>query len=116
MKRKPKSILASRKEEVLRIEWEDGQKSEYPFGTLRAACPCADCRMNHDQEQGAEKEDMLELNFRDKNTTILEGIEQVGNYAVQLVWRDGHHAGIYTWDYLDHLSPGSDHGGGRRPV
>ncbi len=116
MKRKPKNVSASRKEEVLRIEWEDGQTSEIPFGTLRAACPCADCRMSNDQEQGAEKEDMLELNIRDKSTMILEGIEQVGNYAVQLVWRDGHNAGIYTWDYLDNLSPGSDHGGGRRPV
>ena len=114
MKRKPKSVSASRKEEVLRIEWEDGQKSEIPFGTLRAACPCADCRMSHDQEQGAEKEDMLELNIRAKNTTILERIEQVGNYAVQLVWRDSHHAGIYTWDYLYHLCPCGDHGNGRR--
>ena len=116
MKRKPKNVSASRKEEVLRIEWEDGQISEIPFGTLRAACPCADCRMSNDQEQGAEKEDMLELNIRDKSTTILDGIEQVGNYAVQLVWRDGHNAGIYTWDYLDNLNPGGDHGGGRRPV
>jgi len=116
VKRKPKSVSASRKEEVVRIEWEDGQKSEYSFGTLRAACPCADCRTSHDQDQGDEKEDMLELNFRDKNTTILERIEQVGNYAVQLVWRDGHNAGIYTWDYLDHLSPGSDTGSGRKPV
>ncbi|NOR90605.1 MAG: DUF971 domain-containing protein, partial [Anaerolineales bacterium] len=38
VKRKPKNVSASRKEEVLRIEWEDGQTSEIPFGTLRAAC------------------------------------------------------------------------------
>jgi len=111
VKRKPKNISASRKEAVLRIEWEDGHKSEYPFGTLRAACPCADCRASHDQDQSAEKEDILVLNSRDENKTILEGIEQVGNYAVRLVWRDGHDAGIYTWDYLDHMNPSGDPGG-----
>lgn len=114
MKSKPKRVSASRKETILRIEWEDGHISEYPFGMLRAACPCADCRASHDQDQGAEEKDALELTFRDENTTILEGIEQVGNYAVKLVWRDGHDAGIYTWDYLYHLCPCGDHGDGRR--
>ncbi|MCK5054563.1 MAG: DUF971 domain-containing protein [Anaerolineales bacterium] len=114
MKRKPERLSASRKEAVLRIEWEDGHKSEYPFGTLRAACPCADCRVNLDQ--GAEKEEMLELTFLNGNTTILEAIERVGNYAVQLAWRDGHRAGIYTWDYLFQLCPCSDHGDGRSSV
>jgi len=113
---KPKRVSASRKESTLRIEWEDGHKSEYPFGTLRAACPCADCRASHDEDLGAEKEVMLELTLSDKNATILEGIERVGNYAVQLVWRDGHHAGIYTWDYLYHLHPGNEPGEGRRSV
>lgn len=116
MKSKATRVSASRNEAVLRIEWEDGHKSEYPFGTLRAACPCADCRASHDQAHGAEKEETLELTFHDGNTTILEEIERVGNYAVQLVWGDGHHAGIYTWDYLYNLCPCSDHGDGRRSV
>ena len=116
MKTKPKRISASRKEALLRIEWEDGRKQEHPFGTLRAACPCADCRASREQDQSVVKEDTMDLNFLNENSTVLEGIERVGNYAVQFVWRDGHRAGIYTWDYLYHLPPHGDHGGERRSV
>ena len=34
----------------------------------------------------------------------LEQIEVVGNYALKLVWNDGHSSGIYTWDYLHLMS------------
>jgi len=34
--------------------------------------------------------------------TILE-IEPVGNYAVRLVFDDGHDSGLYAWDYLFEL-------------
>jgi len=30
----------------------------------------------------------------------LKGIQQVGSYAVQLEWGDGHATGIYSWEYL----------------
>jgi DUF971 family protein len=30
-------------------------------------------------------------------------IEPVGNYAIRIVWNDGHSAGIYSWDYLRSL-------------
>lgn len=29
----------------------------------------------------------------------------VGNYALQFAWDDGHHTGIYTWEYLKRLCP-----------
>jgi DUF971 family protein len=36
------------------------------------------------------------------NVAITE-IRPVGNYALQLVFDDGHDTGIYSWDYLYHL-------------
>ena len=30
----------------------------------------------------------------------LNSIQTVGNYALQLIWGDGHQTGIYTFDYL----------------
>ena len=30
-------------------------------------------------------------------------VEPVGNYAVKLVFDDGHDSGLYTWDYLYEL-------------
>lgn len=35
----------------------------------------------------------------------VEKVEIVGNYALQFYWSDGHHTGIYTWDYLYRLCP-----------
>ncbi|MDH3844956.1 MAG: DUF971 domain-containing protein, partial [Myxococcales bacterium] len=33
----------------------------------------------------------------------LEDIQQVGNYAVRLVWGDGHQTGIYSYRFLREL-------------
>jgi DUF971 family protein len=30
----------------------------------------------------------------------LDGLEPVGNYAVQPSFSDGHNSGIFSWDYL----------------
>jgi DUF971 family protein len=30
-------------------------------------------------------------------------LEQVGNYAVRVIFDDGHSTGIYSWPYLHHL-------------
>lgn len=31
---------------------------------------------------------------------IIENIKVVGGYAAQILWKDGHNKGLYTWDYL----------------
>ncbi|MFM8490618.1 MAG: gamma-butyrobetaine hydroxylase-like domain-containing protein [Candidatus Methylopumilus sp.] len=43
------------------------------------------------------------LQIHKENVTI-ESIEPVGQYAVKLVFSDGHNTGIYTWDYLYELA------------
>ena len=42
-----------------------------------------------------------------KKGVRIQAIEPVGNYAVKLVFSDGHDTGLYSWDYLYEL--GSDH-------
>lgn len=37
------------------------------------------------------------------NTTI-KGVNPVGNYALQLLFSDGHDSGIYSWAYLYELA------------
>ena len=39
-----------------------------------------------------------------KENVAIESIEPVGQYAVKLVFSDGHNTGIYTWDYLYELA------------
>ncbi len=102
---RPSKISASRSKGTLIIEWEDGHHSEYPLAGLRAACPCAECRGGHEGMGKGGSPDMLEIPLVPTGSIELESMEGVGNYALQLVWKDGHSYGIYTWEYLRQLCP-----------
>lgn len=41
----------------------------------------------------------------DSNRTRLRNLEAVGAYAITFEWEDGHHYGIYNWNYLRGLCP-----------
>lgn len=77
----------------LRIEWSDGHHSEYDWRELRGWCPCALC-----QGHAGERR------FVEGAPDDLEGIDLVGNYALNLRW-PGHTTGIYTYEYLRELCP-----------
>jgi DUF971 family protein len=100
---KPSNIKASRSRATLTIEWSPEYSCDLSFSDLRAACPCADCRGTHGATKDEPLTDGLELSLRSNQATQLEGIEQVGNYAIQISWKDGHTHGIYSWDYLQEL-------------
>jgi DUF971 family protein len=91
----PADITVDNPDAEVRILWRDGQVSVYAFDKLRAACPCAECKA-HKQDDNPLRQAMLV-------SVELESAELVGNYALQLVWRDGHRFGIYSWAYLRSL-------------
>jgi DUF971 family protein len=37
---------------------------------------------------------------------MIGNIETVGEYAIQITWKDGHNTGIYSWEYLQELDKG----------
>ena len=39
-----------------------------------------------------------------RENVAIENIEPVGQYAIKLIFSDGHNTGIYTWDYLYELA------------
>ncbi len=41
---------------------------------------------------------------RDAGDVRVTAVEPVGNYAVRLVFSDGHDSGLYTWDMLYRLA------------
>jgi len=67
---------------------------------MRLACPCANCK--------GEK-DVFGNIYKGPSTALSEAayqicsIKPVGNYALQIIWKDGHTAGIYTFDFLKTL-------------
>ena len=43
-----------------------------------------------------------------KNMWAFEKLEPVGNYAVRIIFDDGHDSGLFTWEYLYKLGTSYD--------
>ncbi|MCB9437047.1 MAG: DUF971 domain-containing protein [Anaerolineales bacterium] len=101
---RPTNITLNRTEGQLHLEWSTGQACVYPLSHLREACPCVECRGGHHNMGMANAPQNL-IQLTPARSYRVESIELVGNYALQFFWDDGHHSGIYTWEYLYHLCP-----------
>ncbi len=52
--------------------------------------------------------DVFSIELPDSAATHLRSLEGVGSYAITIEWEDGHHYGIYNWQYLRALCPCPD--------
>jgi len=89
------------------ITWADGHSSHYDFTYLRDQCPCATCN-----DERGKKEALTTMILPSspllpmyKPKPRAQGATQVGNYAVQISFTDGHSTGIFSYDYLRTLCP-----------
>jgi DUF971 family protein len=87
-------LLLHQQSRVLEVSFEDGSEFQLPCEYLRVFSPSAEVR-GHGPGQGTLQIGKEQVNIVD--------IEAVGNYAVRLVFDDGHNTGLYTWDYLHQL-------------
>ncbi|HPF38356.1 MAG TPA: DUF971 domain-containing protein [Phycisphaerae bacterium] len=106
---KPVDLHIDRKS-GLTIDWKDGRQSHFDLTFLRRMCPCAQCRVERDKPKDVAKPaatgtslTVLPANI-DKATTF-EDAKVVGNYAISIVWGDGHRTGIYDFRYLRLICP-----------
>lgn len=105
---RPAKITADRQSRRLKIDWSDGHHSLYSFSLLRFACPCAECRGGHENMGGDPDPEIFARPEEDTPATRLKNIEVVGAYALTIEWEDGHHYGIYNWNFLRALCPCPD--------
>jgi DUF971 family protein len=94
----PTQIKLSSPDE-LSIQWDDGHASIISLHTLRENCPCAGCQGETVLLKTYKPEPQQHLPGR----YTLTGVQQVGHYALQISWGDGHSTGIYTWAILRNL-------------
>lgn len=84
-------------DQALEIAWADGVRSTFPAVLLRRECPCAACRTEREQRDGA----LLPVLSAPADGEIrVTGGHLVGNYAIQLNWSDGHRTGIFDFRLL----------------
>jgi DUF971 family protein len=88
----------------LRIRWTDASLTVIPLAQLRKACPCAGCAAERDQADRRALP-IVQESAAQRAMTIVANAELVGRYALRLVWKDGHDAGIYDFGLLRSLSP-----------
>lgn len=87
----PTEITLHKAKHLLEVAYSDGQRFQLPTEYLRVFSPSAEVR-GHGPGQ-----ETLQLGKEDVN---IEQIEQVGSYAIQPHFDDGHNTGIYAWDTL----------------
>lgn len=82
------------KRRILRVSFADGSAFDFNAEYLRVKSPSAEVR-GHGRGGGS-----LPLG---KSEVRITAVEPVGQYAVRLVFDDGHDSGIYSWKYLREL-------------
>jgi DUF971 family protein len=96
--------LDLKRDEHLRIQWQDGLVSVYSISLLRSMCPCAMCKtIRQEKETKRPLLQVLPGNYAEPITAL--SAQLVGNYALQIEWSDQHGSGIYSFEYLREISP-----------
>ena len=94
----PTEIRLRRRSRVVEVAFADGTRYALSFEYLRAHSPSAEVQ-GHGPGQ-----DVLQIA---KENVQVRAVEPVGQYAVRLVFDDGHDTGLYTWKVLHEL--GANH-------
>lgn len=89
--KKPSGIKLHTKSKTLELEYDGDERYSLSCEYLRVYSPSAEVK-GHGPSQ-----EVLQVGKIDVN---ISSIKPVGNYAIQLVFDDGHDTGLYSWSYL----------------
>lgn len=92
---RPIDIKLHQASRLLEIKFDNHTECMLSCEFLRVYSPSAEVK-GHGPGQ-----EVLQIGKEDVN---IVGIEPIGNYAVKLVFSDGHDTGLYSWDYLYELA------------
>ena len=91
----PSQVVLRESKDALILTYSDGQAYTLPAEYLRVYSPSAEVRGH------GEGNETLQFG---KRLVTINALEKAGNYALQIVYSDGHDSGIYSWDYLQALA------------
>ena len=90
----PTELRVSKDRRLLTVSFPADERFELPAEMLRVLSPSAEVQ-GHSPEQ--------RVTVPGKRDATIVRIEPVGNYAVRIVFDDGHDTGIFSWGYLHEL-------------
>lgn len=95
----PIEIRLSSDGRILTLAWADGLKRGVSAELLRVESPSAEVQ-GHSPDQ--------KTTVAGKRNVTIRDVQEVGSYAVRLVFDDGHDTGIYTWRALRAFAQNAD--------
>jgi DUF971 family protein len=95
----PTELRLDKDRRVLTVTFDDGGSFVLPAELLRVLSPSAEVQ-GHSEEQ--------RVTVAGKSNVGILRVEPVGNYAVRIVFDDGHDTGLFVWEYLRELGEQRD--------
>ena len=90
----PTELKVDKDKRVLTVTFDDRQSFALPAELLRVLSPSAEVQ-GHSEAQ--------RVTVGGKKDVGIVRLEPVGNYAVRIVFDDGHDTGLFVWAYLREL-------------
>ena len=91
---KPTEINFHKVSRILELSFADGSTFNLPCEYLRVYSPSAEVAGH------GPGHETLQIG---KEDVTISRVEPVGHYALNLIFDDNHHTGIYSWEYLYQL-------------
>ena len=89
----PKSVTLNKNKKSIQLEYPNNTFLLLTSSYLRACSPSAE-----------NKDRLRELDVRKRkeffDSVIIKKVEAVGNYAIRIIFDDGHKTGIFSWEYI----------------
>src|SRR5258708_2805148 len=90
----PTELRLDKDKTTLNVTYDTGERFALPAEYLRVESPSAEV-----QGHSAGQKKIV----TGKEKVRITALEPVGNYAVRIVFDDGHDTGLFSWDYLHEL-------------
>ncbi|HLC08884.1 MAG TPA: DUF971 domain-containing protein [Methyloceanibacter sp.] len=90
----PTELKLAKDKTWLTVSYDDGRSFDFPAEYLRVMSPSAEVK-GHGPE--------TRVTVPGKKNVRIARLDPVGNYAVRIVFDDGHDTGLYAWPYLREL-------------
>ena len=87
----PTELRVSKDRRTLTVTFDSGESFDLAAEFLRVESPSAEVRGH-----GGDEKQIVP----GKSQVTIRDAEPVGNYAVRLIFDDGHDTGLYSWAYL----------------
>ncbi len=89
----PKSVTLNKNKKSIQLEYPNNTFLLLTSSYLRACSPSA-------ENKGRLRESDVNKRKAVFNSVMINKVEAVGNYAIRIIFDDGHSTGIFSWEYI----------------